>query len=971
MATYTFAASADDKVLVRMSKSSGTLWPGITVYGPDGTKLCEAYSSSTAEIASCYLTSTGTYTILAYDGFNGTFTGDYSITARVQSVIPIPIGATLQRQMTGAGREDFVVTALGDENLAIEVQPITPTTAPLLLLERFGRPPWPGPDDADMWTDRLQDGAYRLFIPSASAGKYYLSVINETPTGVLDYELRVLNITNRLVEVWPAVASPAPTVLGARGILRSGPLPITLCTTGNPTVTAGTLDPLSLSEGRITLDLTGVAPGKYNLCLTWPDGNSQTLVNAVEIRAGSGQLTARLETPPATRVGRDYVAWLYYANTGSAPLPAPLFIVQADQATVRLYADGEYTDTVRVTGFAPDIPFDFLPPGAEQRVPVYFRVTGAAPVLNLTTVDAGNTQPFPWSSIEPLFRPDPAPSDWAQRWNSATTSLGVTWGDVIQAMNDWGTVLTIPPVPPSFDTLLAFRLTNALSGTVAGTQQHAAQPVTLSEIPPEQDFVCPDYIDILGNVYENRFTYDATSDVKLLGFDASKFDPTRPVFFITHGNDDNADTNQAYTDLENSISGKMNLLGKGPVEAIRINWPGGAAGANTPLRKTECRNQQGRNIIQEVGKTAADQLRSGLNSQGQGESKRITLCRNLTLFGHSFGNGVNYEIARNLCPDFPPKAVLMDPASTLSGIHIRDYSLAFDKNNSFAVYTGSVYDEGKWIGLPARRLGGAPNGLFNALPAHLYGLEVWAPAAIAQCWDPSDPKKGANFVAPGGQAPPGLGSEPSTGTPTGYPVRVVTSWDPNLKVAWAERVKPGELVRYTIYFENMSSATAPAQDVFVADVLDPRFDWSSVRFVEAGFGDQMIPLQTAAFYESIENSVSITDYRPGITKTWTVNLQATLDKSSGQLHWTFRTLDPATGLPPDDPLAGFLPPNNSSGRGEGHVTFDVRVRDDTPNPTSITNTATIIFDANPPISTPTTTITVISPYQVYLPLLTK
>jgi hypothetical protein len=60
-----------------MSKSSGNLWPEIRVYSPNGTKLCEEYSPSTAEIASCNLTSTGTYTILADDGFNGTFTGDY------------------------------------------------------------------------------------------------------------------------------------------------------------------------------------------------------------------------------------------------------------------------------------------------------------------------------------------------------------------------------------------------------------------------------------------------------------------------------------------------------------------------------------------------------------------------------------------------------------------------------------------------------------------------------------------------------------------------------------------------------------------------------------------------------------------------------------------------------------------------------------------------------------------------------
>src|SRR5512135_2052528 len=74
---YTFAASAGDKVLVRISKSTGDFWPGIRVYSPDGTKLCETNAPTTAEIASCPLPSTGTYSILAFDSFNGTLTGDY------------------------------------------------------------------------------------------------------------------------------------------------------------------------------------------------------------------------------------------------------------------------------------------------------------------------------------------------------------------------------------------------------------------------------------------------------------------------------------------------------------------------------------------------------------------------------------------------------------------------------------------------------------------------------------------------------------------------------------------------------------------------------------------------------------------------------------------------------------------------------------------------------------------------------
>ncbi len=76
---YTFTATSGDKVLVRGSKSSGEIWPGIRVYGPSGAKLCDDYGSTTAEIESCTLSATGTYTVLTYDYLDGTKLGDYSI----------------------------------------------------------------------------------------------------------------------------------------------------------------------------------------------------------------------------------------------------------------------------------------------------------------------------------------------------------------------------------------------------------------------------------------------------------------------------------------------------------------------------------------------------------------------------------------------------------------------------------------------------------------------------------------------------------------------------------------------------------------------------------------------------------------------------------------------------------------------------------------------------------------------------
>ncbi|MDY0020655.1 MAG: PPC domain-containing protein [Anaerolineae bacterium] len=79
MDTYTFTITTSDTVRVRMRAVSGNLHPGIRLYGPDGTLLCEDEASGTAEITDCALPGSGAYTILAFDSSDGTCTGDYRL----------------------------------------------------------------------------------------------------------------------------------------------------------------------------------------------------------------------------------------------------------------------------------------------------------------------------------------------------------------------------------------------------------------------------------------------------------------------------------------------------------------------------------------------------------------------------------------------------------------------------------------------------------------------------------------------------------------------------------------------------------------------------------------------------------------------------------------------------------------------------------------------------------------------------
>ncbi len=192
--------------------------------------------------------------------------------------------------------------------------------------------------------------------------------------------------------------------------------------------------------------------------------------------------------------------------------------------------------------------------------------------------------------------------------------------------------------------------------------------------------------------------------------------------------------------------------------------------------------------------------------------------------------------------------------------------------------------------------------------------------------------------------------------------------DPNEKVGPQGTVAVSDTLRYAVYFENESSATAPAQEVEVVDYLDPDLDWSTFRFEEAAFGSRIIPTEgTTEFYVR----QVITDYRETMTKTWWVDITGDFNPDTGRVEWTFRTLDPETGEPPTDPLAGFLPPNNDTGRGEGHVAFSIRPRAASPSGTELTNRATIVFDTEEAIATNEVSNVVGSVYKLYLPLVLR
>ncbi|MGE3310311.1 MAG: caspase family protein [Limisphaerales bacterium] len=187
---------------------------------------------------------------------------------------------------------------------------------------------------------------------------------------------------------------------------------------------------------------------------------------------------------------------------------------------------------------------------------------------------------------------------------------------------------------------------------------------------------------------------------------------------------------------------------------------------------------------------------------------------------------------------------------------------------------------------------------------------------------------------------------------------IVGSIDPNDKYALAgagpERwVHPGQALPYEVVFENKTNAPAAAQEVLVFDDLDPRYDWSTFELKSIAFNDAKIDVPPGLQRHTTTATVG--------TDTNEVAVEVSFNPATGRITWLLRSVDANTGDLPEDPYAGFLPPNDAAHRGEGSLTYTVRPKADLPDGTQLTNLATIIFDptygANPPIVTPMVTNT--------------
>ena len=219
-----------------------------------------------------------------------------------------------------------------------------------------------------------------------------------------------------------------------------------------------------------------------------------------------------------------------------------------------------------------------------------------------------------------------------------------------------------------------------------------------------------------------------------------------------------------------------------------------------------------------------------------------------------------------------------------------------------------------------------------------------------------DPSSGNAFDIPPAPSGGGEGSGEGGGLPGGGvggnsgSGEQVASVDPNDMVGPTGFGSEGfvqsrQTLPYTIQFENQAAATAPAQVVTITQTLDSSLDLSTFALGEMGFGSQVVhvPAGCQAYSTRVDDRATSGLY---------VDLSASLNPATRVVTWTFTSIDPVTNKPPQDPLAGFLPPDQNSPQGEGWVTYTVQSQTTATTGTQIHAQAAVVFDQNAPLTTP-------------------
>ena len=129
------------------------------------------------------------------------------------------------------------------------------------------------------------------------------------------------------------------------------------------------------STAFVTFDLTGHPLGSYDVGPTNPVGTTTDLAAGLTVvPAATERVQLQLIVPQGVLVGHPGTLTVDYTNPGNTDLPAPLLLLNAQNALFQAPGQTAYSSgSLQLLAYNPDGPFGTLPPGFQGSITLSFK----------------------------------------------------------------------------------------------------------------------------------------------------------------------------------------------------------------------------------------------------------------------------------------------------------------------------------------------------------------------------------------------------------------------------------------------------------------------------------------------------------------------------------------------------------------------------------------------------------------------
>ena len=431
--------------------------PGIAfdLTGPNGWIGFSNLTSSSGLVTLPY---SGAYSITAFST-GGAYDIAFAFELVQTAETNLAPGGTFTGTFAGNGQPQLLAVAVTNSGPLLITLNNSGANNSTELYVQLGSPPTRGAFGYESITPNSPN--QQILIPSAPAGTYYILIYGNVISTPGSYTVEALAANVFLTSVTPNLSpNNAAITLTLNG---SGFLPSTsvqLISTNDTSFPAASVAVDSFTQITATFASNALPTGVYSVQVSVPGSGSATLTNSFQaLSTGAANFTSGLTVPSVIRQGSTATAYPRYANTGNAPMPAPLLVLTVQQNGLQeaflgldasMLAQGVWTSAQQPLGFNHSAQFlasgqipGVLQPGESLTVPVYWAGWNGSLVphgdlhWNLGVLTADNSFLVDWPSLEASMRPPNIPADaWHAIFTAFTAQVGTTWGGYVTMLDD-------------------------------------------------------------------------------------------------------------------------------------------------------------------------------------------------------------------------------------------------------------------------------------------------------------------------------------------------------------------------------------------------------------------------------------------------------------------------------------------------------------------------------------------------------